>query len=458
MSMATEPHGARARGAGPLRRGPQTPPGRSRRHVLAATVIAAAIVLLLVPLLFDHWWYPAHYLTDVSVDYGYAHAIATGKAPYQDFLPEYPPLSMWLVGLPLLPPHSQSLGFHAYETRFAGEMLVLTALTAAIVVLIALRLWRDALRLYLAVVAFIVFALAIGPLIENRFDVGVALITALVLLALTHRRLPLAAILVGLGFAFKITPILLLPLLLVLAGRSRRAILVCALCLGTAVVGFLPYLVTATAGIGHVLAYQTRRPLEIESVLGLPVVAAHLVTGARLHTAFSYHSRSLVGPHSAAMTSLSTPLAILSLVCVSALLWRARAVLRDRPVKLALAVLALYLAFLCTDRVLSPQYLIWLIPAAVIVALDDPPLGLAVLVTTALTQLEFPALWHNIIAFHRVDLFWLCLRNLSLLATFFLALVRLWRLGGPGYVAGAARSRGAGVERLAEAALADPDS
>ena len=59
---------------------------------------------------------------------------------------------MWLVGLPLLPPHSQSLGFRAYETRFAGEMLVLTALTAAIVVLIALRLWRDALRLYLAVV------------------------------------------------------------------------------------------------------------------------------------------------------------------------------------------------------------------------------------------------------------------------------------------------------------------
>jgi uncharacterized membrane protein len=431
MSMATEPHGAAARGGSPLRRGPLAPPQRGRRHVLAAVLLAAVVLLGPVPVLFDHWWYPAHYLTDVSVDYHYAHTVVAGQTPYRDFLPEYPPLSLWVTAIPAVSLNGHAVDFQTYQVRFALEMFLLTALMAAVVVLIAARFWRETSRPYLAAVGCVMFVLAVGPLVENRFDVGVALINALVLLALVYRRLAVAALMVGVGCAFKITPIILLPLLVVLAGWSRRAVAVCVLALGVAAVGFLPYLFTATAGVGHVFAYQTRRPLEIESVLGLPVVVDHLLSGARLYTAFSYHSRSLVGPHSATMTRLSAPLAILALLGVSALLWRARAALRAQPGKAALGMFALYLAFLCTDRVLSPQYLIWLIPVAVIVALDDPLLGLAAMVTAALTQLEFPVLWHHVIAFHRVDLEWLCVRNLSLFATFALAAWRLWRLGVP---------------------------
>ena len=139
------------------------------------------------------------------------------------------------------------------------------------------------------------------------------------------------------------------------------------------------------------------------------------------------------------MTSLATPLTILALGVVVALLWRGRTTLRNQPRTLALGVLALYLAFLCGDRVLSPQYLIWLIPAAVLVALDDPPLGLAVLVTTTLTQLEFPTLWTGIIVLRPVDLLCLCARNLCLAATFGLARRRLWRLPGRAAKPAAAR-------------------
>jgi hypothetical protein len=416
MGSATELHETTAGGT------------RARWHLLAVAVIAAVILLALVPFLFDHWWYPAHYLTDLRHDYIYAHATVSGKTPYRNFFPEYPPLSLWLIVPPALPLKVHVVDFHIYQVRFAAEMLVLTALCAAVVVLTTWRLWHDALRLHLAVVGFALFVLAIGPLVENRFDMGVALISALVLLAVVYGRLAVAAILVGLGCAYKITPIVLLPLLLGLAGWSRRLVWIGALCLSAALVGFLPYLVTATAGIRHVLVYQTQRPLELESVLGLPVVVGHLLSGAPLHTGMSHRSWYLVGPHSTAMTSLSTPLMILALAAVSALLWRRRATLRDQPRKLALGALALYLALLCTDRVLSPQYLIWVIPAAVLVLLDDPALGLAVLLTTVLTQLEFPALWLNVLRFHSVDLVWLCVRNLSLIASFVFVLVRLWRL------------------------------
>lgn len=403
---------------------------RTRWHLLAATLLAAAVLLGLMPFLFDHWFYPAHYLTDLPNDYRYAHAVVSGKTPYRDFFPEYPPLSLWLIVPPALPLNGHHMDFHLYQARFAAEMMVLAALSVALVVLATWRLWHDVLRLYLAVGGFALFVLAIGPLMEDRFDMGVALLTAAVLLALVYGRLAVAAILVGLGCAYKITPIVLLPLLVSLAGWSRRLVLICALCVGATIVGFLPYLVTATAGIRHVFVYQTQRPLELESVLGLPVIVTHLVTGAALYIGASHRSWYLVGPYSATMTSLSTPLTILALVSVSALLWRRRATLRDRPRKLALGALALYLAFLCTDRVLSPQYLIWLIPAAVLVTLDDWPLGCAVLITTALTQVEFPVAWLQILVLSRGDLLWLCARDTSLLVTFGLALWRLWRLPG----------------------------
>jgi hypothetical protein len=416
---------------------PETTATRARWHLLAATVIAAVILLALVPFLFDHWWYPAHYSTDLHYDYHYAHAAVSGGTPYRSFMPEYPPLSLWLIVPPALSLHGHAVDFRAYQVRFAAEMFVLAALTAALVVLTTWRLWHDIVHLYLAVAGFALFVLAIGPLMEDRFDMGVALISALVLLAVVYGRLAVAAVLVGLGCAYKITPLVLLPLLVSLVGWSRRLVLICGLCLAAAIVGFLPYLVTATAGIRHVFVYQTRRPLELESVLGLPVIIAHLLTGAPLRTGVSHRSWLLAGPHSAVMTSLSTPLMVLALATVSALLWRCRTTLRDRPRKLALSALALYLALLCTDRVLSPQYLIWVIPAAILVLLDDLPLGLAVLLTTVLTQLEFPVLWLNILRFHSVDLVWLCARNLSLVATFAFALVRLWRLPATGVPGGA---------------------
>jgi hypothetical protein len=415
-------------------------------HLVIAIAVAAIVVLVVVPVLFDHWWFPAHRFTDLGYDYGYARAVVRGKAPYRDFFPEYPPLSLWLIVPPALSRQGHhAVGFPAYQVRFAAEMFALAALAAAVVALTARRLWIDAAHVYLAVAVFVLLLLAIGPLVEDRFDIGVALITALILLAAVHGRLAVAAALVGLGCAYKITPVVLLPLLVVVAGWGRRSVIMCLSCLCVATIGFLPYLVTATAGIRHVFVYQTERPLEVESVLGLPIMAAHFLTGAVLRTGVSHRSWFLVGPLSHLMTSLSDPVTIVALGAVCALLWRGRVGLRSNPRKLALGVLALYLAFLCGDRVLSPQYLIWLLPAAALVALDDPLLGLGVLVSTALTQVEFPVLFLGILRFQPIDLLWLCARNVALLSTLVLALWRLWGLPEP-----ALRSR-AGRPAAAEA-------
>lgn len=408
--------------------GAGTPSCRSRRHLIAAVLLGAALLLGLVPVLFDHWWYPAHYLTDLQVDYAYARITIEGGAPYRSFYPEYPPLSLWMIVPPALRLGARSAGFARYQRQFAAEMLLLAGLCAALVALMAQRLWRDARHTYLAVAAFVALVLAIGPLVEDRFDMGVALFTALILLALIYGRAALAALLVGFGFAYKVTPIVLLPLVVSVTGWSRRTLLALGLCALAALAGFLPYLVTASAGIKHLFTYQTQRPLELESVLGLPVIVAHLIGGGPMYIGVSHRSWSLEGFGSQTLTHLSTPLTAVALLAVSVLLWRRRAALRAQPRKLPLGVLALYLAFLCGDRVLSPQYLIWVFPAAALVLLDDLPLGLTMLATTVLTQVEFPVAWPGILVLRPVDLVWLCVRNVALLGAFALALWHLWHL------------------------------
>ena len=79
-----------------------------------------------------------------------------------------------------------------------------------------------------------------------------------------------------------------------------------------------------------------------------------------------------------------------------ALGWRAG---RDeRVTTLALTMTCVISVLILSSPVLSPQYLIWLIPALVLV--DDARLRLLGAVTLVLTQLEFPFLFDGIFSDH----------------------------------------------------------
>ena len=86
----------------------------------------------------------------------------------------------------------------------------------------------------------------------------------------------------------------------------------------------------------------------------------------------------------------------LSLLALLALGWRAG---RDeRVTTLALTMTCVISVLILSSPVLSPQYLIWLIPALVLV--DDARLRLLGAVTLVLTQLEFPFLFDGIFSDH----------------------------------------------------------
>jgi hypothetical protein len=404
------------------------PPLYRHGKVAAAAVLAAALQALVFGLVFPHIGYPLHLFTDVGIDNHYAQALVGGEAAYRSFVPEYPPLAVWLISLPALHLAGKAVGFGVYQQRFAIEMFVLCLLCMGVVVAAAARLWPGKrARPLLAALSAATFVLAIGPLVENRFDIGVALITAIVLYALFRGWTGVAGLCVGLGFAFKVTPIVLLPLVLVITGWNRRALRALALCAAAAIAPFLPYL-DSFSGIRGMFGYQLNRPLEIESVLGLPLVLTHLLFDVGLGRAVSHRSWYLVAPGAHVAATLSGPLTGVAFAAVIILLARGRRVLREVPQSLLLATVTIYLAFLCFAKVLSPQYMIWLMPAAVLLLFDDLLLGGLLLAATALTQVEFPALWYGVIHLREPNLAWLCARNIVLLASLACALWRLWRL------------------------------
>ena len=160
----------------------------------------------------------------------------------------------------------------SYERWFSIDMGIITVLTAIVVALIACRFWPRGGRAYVAAVLFPVGVALTGAIIVNRYDAAVALLVAGFLLCLTSRWYTAAAFVLGVGFALKLTPAALLPLVLLLAEPPRRWLWPAVAFGAAAAAPFVPYLLSSARGIWYVFQYHLERPLQIESVLGTPML------------------------------------------------------------------------------------------------------------------------------------------------------------------------------------------
>ena len=111
-----------------------------------------------------------------------------------------------------------------YEATFGAAMIVVTTAAAVLTTAAAALAWRSVPRGLAAAGAYAVLTLCCGALAVNRYDAVVALTVAAALLFLALRRALGAGLSLGLGFALKLTPALLLPLLLVLQESRRRVV------------------------------------------------------------------------------------------------------------------------------------------------------------------------------------------------------------------------------------------
>jgi hypothetical protein len=216
-------------------------------------------------------------------------------------------------------------------------------------------------RLYGAVALAAVAPLLLGSVVLTRFDLWPAALTAGALAALLSGRLRLGHGLLGAGIAAKVWPGVLVPLVVahVWRTRGRREALVClgvAVAVVAAVV--LPFAVLAPHGLWTSVQQQLTRPLQIESLGGALIVAAHKVLGTGASMVSSHGSQNVGGGVADAFGTVQSVLQIGALLAI----WFVFARRERGREELVRYTAASVVAFVALGKVLSPQFLIWLIP------------------------------------------------------------------------------------------------
>ncbi len=260
-----------------------------------------------------------------------------------------------------------------------------------------------------AVVAWLLAVPLLGATAYARFDLLPGVLCGLAVLALVrHPRLAAAA--AALATGVKLWPALLIPPLLAVA-RPRSPSLAVVVVLGAFLAGGSA-LVGGWARVFSPFAYQGSRGLQIESVLATPAMVGWSMDPFGWVIGYApSKSYEILGPGVDLLLMMSTLLS-LAYVAVLAVAWWRLWTVRDRVTRETALwlTLASVTGFIVVGKVLSPQYLLWLLPmaAAGLAVADSARLRVwtgGLLVAAGLTQVVFPTAYGAITA--RTDLVWL---------------------------------------------------
>ena len=376
-------------------------------------LLVGAAGLFLVSLTLLHWgWYQHDLIRDTIEYHRYGTAMASGHVPYRDFRVEYPPGALPAFGIPAI----GKPGFSVYDREFQ-ILMALCGIGSLAAMSVALReLGASAERTAAALCFFALAPLVLGSVILYRYDLWPAFLTVAGVAAVLARRERLGFAAIGLGIAAKAFPAVVIPpaVAYVWRTRGRREAL---LCLGAAAavlaVVVIPFLALAPHGVGESIARQTTRPLQLESLGSALLLAAHHAGGLGLTVESSHGSQNLVGSLPDAFGAASSALLALALVGI----WVAAARGPATPERLVRWSAASVTAFAALGKVLSPQFLIWLLPLVPLVRgrrglAASALLGLALL----LTQVWFPIRYFDLVALDAFPSWVLLARDLVLVA------------------------------------------
>ena len=400
---------------------PSLSPSRESSFPLAdssRTVQAAALGILLLTLswaLLHAGFWDRQQIIDTPVYQGYAERILDGEVPYRDFGLEYPPAALPAFVLPAF----------AAENDYASAFeLLMWACAAAAIIFLAYTLTQvgaSSPRLYSAVAFLGLSPLVLGSVVLSRYDLWPAALTIAALAAFLSGRERLGFVVVGIATAAKIYPLVLLPLALVWVARRRgsREVWIGAGCFLAAVaVCVVPFLILGPDGLANSVSRQLARPLQIESLGAALLLAGHQLDVYDPTVVSSSGSQNLDGSLPDALAGVQSGLQAGALIAVWAL-FAVRARSREALLTGSAAAVAAFVTF---GKVLSPQFLIWLLPLVPAVA-GGAGLAACALLAAALltTQLWFPFRYWHVVNLEAAG--WLVLVRDLLLAALFAVLL-----------------------------------
>lgn len=349
--------------------------------------------------------------------YDYGSALVAGQVPYRDYFVEYPPFALVFFTLPRL----VGATFHWYYVAYQTQVVLFDLITLG-----ALYAARDHSRPPWEILApYTVAVLAVGPIILEQFDIFPAAFTLLAVVYYSRSRDTAAWIFLALGVMTKVYPLLIAPVFLLLDWRrglrvrdvGRAAIAFTATCF----VVVLPLLVIAPTSLTRMLAFHAQRGIHLDSTYGSLAMVMDALNVSYVHVVFTFRSWNLAGPVPDVLTRLSTPLLGVLLLGAYALIAKCLRTLGDestRDVRVVATCSALVLlAGLVGSKVLSPQYLIWVVPLVPLMTRPHRYLAWGVFALTGLmTYYIYPLRYGDLMYHHESAIAALAARSLLLVA------------------------------------------
>lgn len=381
---------------------------RGERFPYALLGIWGLTRLVLLLFVFKVLVFPGPDVTsDVSVIYqGWYEILRTGTFPLDDVTWQYPPAaSLAILSPALLPFLDYAQAF--FVLAFLADLAVFALLRYA-----GTRPGKTPRGTWVWVIGVPL----LGPTVYARYDVMVTAVAVAALLAGARHPRVMGA-LAGFGALVKVWPVLLL-----VGAVKRRAWAAAAVTAGSIALLFG----LAMPGAFSFLTFQRDRGTEVESLGSLVFhVARHF--GWDGQVLLNYGSVEFLGPHVDVVSAAALTLTGLAFAWL--LLWRLSAK-RFRAHTLADAAFVAVLMFTATSRVISPQYMVWLVGiGAVCLCFRGSRMTVPVCLVLAAcgaTVLEFPVWFSHVVAGDWLGVTLLFLRNGLLVVAALLAALELW--------------------------------
>jgi Glycosyltransferase family 87 len=355
---------------------------------------AASVVFMCCWAMLYQWVYSDPHILDLGIYQSYGNLIRHGEVPYRDFRVEYPPGALAAFVLPTF------AGASHYSRAF-GWLMELSGIAC-----LGFMTLARASRFALAFVA--ISPLLIGAMAWGHFDFWPTAFVVGALAGLIRGRHRLGWASLAFAITIKLFAAVVVPIAIVWTLRrrgGRELVRSASVGLGVIVAVFLPFFVLSPGGVWQSLWGQLWRPFQIESLAGSFFEAFGHPQLAGTHGSIE------LGGHA----TLEVAFTVL-LVAVLVGLWISFARGPAESGRLLRHAAAAVCAVIIFGKVLSPQFLIWLVP---LVPLTRGRRGMAAtgLLAVALvaTQQWFPNHYYDYVDFG--ELAWLVFaRNLILVA------------------------------------------
>jgi len=218
---------------------------------------------------------------DVHVYQGYAEQFLHGALPYRDVFVEYPPGAFAVF----VPPTAFGAGH--YNAAFKTLMALCGVATIVLVALVLAELGASLARIRVAVALLALSPIALGPISLNTYDAWPAFLSVAALAVLLAAWPVAAFALLGLAFAAKVYPVVLVPPALTYVWRAagrRVSLWSVATFAAVAAAVIVPFLALSPHGLAESFRAQAARARFPTAVSSVPPASATCTSTGSSHT------------------------------------------------------------------------------------------------------------------------------------------------------------------------------